>query len=118
MRNMIEFESVERGMKIWLRAARRTALRALLSLFLLVELISPQAWAAAGISVENAWSRATPGGATVGVGFATIKNNSSEADRLLSATTAVAGTTQIHQMFTEDGVMKMREVTDGVPVPA
>jgi copper(I)-binding protein len=70
------------------------------------------------ISVANAWSRATPSGAKVAIGFATIKNNSDEADKLVSAMTEVAGQTQIHKMAMEGGVMKMREVTDGLPVPA
>jgi copper(I)-binding protein len=70
------------------------------------------------ISIDNAWSRATPSGADVAVGFATIKNSSDQPDKLLSATTEIAGKTQIHQMTMEGGVMKMREVTDGLPVPA
>jgi copper(I)-binding protein len=101
----------------WLRTHRdRIALVLAWTLLAQGALVAPAL--AAGIEIENAWSRATPGRATVGVGFATIKNNAGEADRLLSATTAVAAITQIHQMFTEGGVMKMREVTDGVPVPA
>jgi copper(I)-binding protein len=70
------------------------------------------------ISIDNAWSRATPKGVEVAVDFATIKNNSDQAERLVSATTEIAGKTQIHQMTMEGGVMKMREVTDGLPVPA
>jgi copper(I)-binding protein len=70
------------------------------------------------ISIDNAWSRATSKGIEVAVGFATIKNNSDQADKLVSATTEIAGKTQIHQMTMEGGVMKMREVTDGLPVPA
>ena len=54
------------------------------------------------ISVENAWSRATPNGAEVAIGFATIKNSSDEADRFISVTTEVAG--QTHTVtVTEDG---------------
>ena len=70
------------------------------------------------ISVENAWSRATPNGAEVAIGFATIKNSSDEADRFISVTTEVAGQTQIHEMTMEDGVMKMRQLRDGLAVPA
>ena len=70
------------------------------------------------IAVEDAWSRATAAKATVGVGFATIKNSADEEDRLLSARTEIAGETEIHQMTMEDGVMKMRKMADGLPVPA
>ncbi|ODR98769.1 hypothetical protein AUC68_06050 [Methyloceanibacter methanicus] len=73
---------------------------------------------AAPISVENAWSRATPGGVKVGVGFATIRNRSEQDDRLVSATTDVAGKTEIHEMTMEGGVMKMRRIPDGLMVPA
>jgi len=70
------------------------------------------------IVIETPWSRATPGGAKVGVGYLTIKNDGATPDRLVSATTAIAGRTEIHLMSMDDGVMKMRPVADGVPVPA
>ena len=70
------------------------------------------------ITVENPWSRATPGGAKVAVGFLTIKNDSATADRLVSATAAIAGRTEIHLMSMDDGVMKMRPMADGVSIPA
>jgi copper(I)-binding protein len=73
---------------------------------------------AGSITIEQPWSRATPGGAQVAVGYLTIKNDAAAPDRLVSATAEIAGETQIHQMSMADGVMKMREVTDGVPVPA
>jgi len=70
------------------------------------------------IVIETPWSRATPGGAKVGVGYLTIKNDGATPDRLVSATAAIAGRTEIHLMSMDDGVMKMRPVADGVPVPA
>ena len=73
---------------------------------------------AGAIAVENAWSREVPAGAHVGVGYLAIKNSSDEPDRLVSASTPVAGETMIHQTTMADGVMKMRPVPDGVPVPA
>jgi copper(I)-binding protein len=70
------------------------------------------------IAVENAWSRAVPDGATVGVGYLTIRNEGDEADRLVSASAALAGETEIHQTTMEGGVMRMRPVPGGVSVPA
>jgi periplasmic copper chaperone A len=70
------------------------------------------------IAVEKAWSREVPAGASVGVGYLAIKNSSDEPDRLVSASTPVAGETMIHQTTMADGVMKMRPVPEGVPVPA
>jgi copper(I)-binding protein len=70
------------------------------------------------ITVEHPWSRATPGGAQVATGYLTIENDGAKPDRLVSATAEIAGHTGIHQMSMVDGVMKMRELTEGLPVPA
>lgn len=70
------------------------------------------------ITIEHPWSRATPGGAQVAVGYLTIENKGATADRLISVAAEIAGRTQIHQMSMADGIMKMRQVTDGLPVPA
>jgi len=45
---------------------------------------------AGAITVEQPWSRATPGGAQVGSGYLTIKNSGDSPDRLVSASTEVA----------------------------
>jgi hypothetical protein len=73
---------------------------------------------AGAISVENAWTRATPKGAKVAAGYLTIKNNGDQPDRLVAARADFAGKTEIHLMNSVDGVMRMRPVTDGVPVPS
>jgi copper(I)-binding protein len=73
---------------------------------------------AGAIAVENAWSRAVPEGASVGVGYLAIKNTGDAPDRLLSASASLAGQTEIHQTTMDGGVMRMRPVPDGVPVPA
>jgi periplasmic copper chaperone A len=70
------------------------------------------------IAVENAWSRAVPEGASVGVGYLAIRNDGDEPDRLVSASASLATETEIHQTTMADGVMRMRPVPDGVPVPA
>ena len=73
---------------------------------------------AGDITVVTPWSRATPGGAKVATGYLVIENSAGTTDRLVSVTAEVAGRTEIHQMSMADGMMKMRHVTDGVPVPA
>lgn len=70
------------------------------------------------IEVVHPWARATPPAAKVGGGYAEIRNNGSEPDRLLSATAEVAGRVEIHEMAMKDGIMTMRPVEGGVPVPA
>jgi len=69
------------------------------------------------ITIETPWSRATPGGAKVAAGYFTIKNDAAAPDRLVSVTADIAGRAGIHQMRMADGMMKMRELTDGLPIP-
>ena len=74
------------------------------------------------IQLENAWTRKAPsmvqggqtsqgGGAmTAGNGavYVTINNRGSEADALLSASTEVATTVELHETIEQDGKMVMR----------
>lgn len=70
------------------------------------------------IEISLPFTRATLPNAPVGGGFLTIENTGTEADRLVSASSAVAEKTQIHEMAMQGDVMKMRELVDGVEVPA
>ena len=70
------------------------------------------------ITIETPWSRATPGGAKVAVGYLTIKNDAASPDRLVSVKADIADRAGIHEMSMADGMMKMRELTDGLPIPA
>ncbi len=67
---------------------------------------------AAGIRVEEAWARATPGAAKVGAAYFTVDNHGATADRLLGASVApsVAERSEIHTHLMEGGVMRMRPV--------
>ena len=62
------------------------------------------------ITVEQAWARATPGGARTGAAYMTLMNSGASADRLLSATTPVADQIQFHKETEDNGVSRMREV--------
>ena len=83
----------------------------------LTSLISIAA-AASLIRIENPWSRATAPGQVVGGGFMTIVNTGNTADRLVSVTSAVAAEVQIHHTSMDGGVMRMRQLTDGLEIPA
>jgi periplasmic copper chaperone A len=72
------------------------------------------AWAQ--VSVEHPWTRATPQGAKVGAGFMLLKN-AGAADRVVGATSPLAGRVEMHVTVREGDVMKMREVK-GFDVPA
>ena len=48
----------------------------------------------------------------------TIGNAGNTADRLVSATSPVAAEVQIHNTSMDGGVMRMRQLTDGLEIPA
>ncbi len=56
------------------------------------------------IKIEQPWARATPKGATIGAG------------RLVGGSVAFAARFEVHSMTMEQGVMKMREVKDGLEI--
>ena len=70
------------------------------------------------INISVPFTRATLPNAPVGGGFLTIENTGTEADRLISATSSAAKDTQVHSMAMEGDVMKMRELSDGLEIPA
>jgi len=69
--------------------------------------IALPAWAQ--VSVEQPWTRATPPGAKVGAGFMRLRN-AGAADRVVGASSPVAGRIEMHVTLREGDVMKMREV--------
>lgn len=73
---------------------------------------------AGDIKIENAWTRATPNGAKAGGAFLMVTNTGGEADRLIAASSEVAGKVEIHEMSMKDGVMKMQQLEDGLALPA
>ncbi len=70
------------------------------------------------INISLPFTRATLPNAPVGGGFLTIENTGAEADRLVSATSPVAGDVQLHEMAMEGDVMKMRHLESGIEIPA
>lgn len=73
---------------------------------------------AGAISIAHPWSRQTAPGQTVGGGFLVATNAGDKDDRLVSVTSPAAAEVQLHTMSMDGGVMRMRQVTDGLPVPA
>jgi periplasmic copper chaperone A len=76
-----------------------------------------QEFKAGDIVIEKPWARATPKGAEVGSGYLTIQNKGAAPDRLTGGSVDFA-TVEIHQMSSENGVSQMRELKDGVTIPA
>ena len=86
----------------------------LVHLALLVPLASP-AWAqSVGVTVTEAWSRATSRTAQTGAIYLTV--TAAEPDRLLSASSPSATTAELHQSRMTNNVMEMRAVPGGLPV--
>lgn len=71
-----------------------------------------------GVRVEDAWARAIPAVAPVAGGFLTVVNEGGRDDRLLRVESGIAQRIEIHEMRNADGVMRMRLVSDGLPLPA
>jgi copper(I)-binding protein len=96
-------------------------MKALLPLAVVLALAATPAAAeelkAGDLLIENPWARATPKGAAVGAGYLTIRNNGDAPDRLTGGTADFAGV-EVHEMSMAGGVMKMRELKDGLEIPA
>ena len=76
-----------------------------------------QEFKAGDIVIEKPWARATPKGAEVGGAYMTIRNKGETPDRLTGGSADFA-TVEVHQMTSENGVSKMRELKDGLSIPA
>ena len=70
------------------------------------------------ITVSADWSRATPAAAPIAGAYVEIRNDGSSSDRLVGATVYVAGRVEIHEMTVVDGVMRMRPLSSGLPIPS
>ena len=70
------------------------------------------------LKIDHPHARATVAGAPVSGGYMTITNMGDEDDRLVSASTDFAGKTEIHEMAMDGDVMKMRQLADGLTIPA
>lgn len=62
------------------------------------------------IEIGDPWARPPIGQARNSAAYMTLTNRGSEPDRLLGASTAVAGKTELHTTIREGEVMRMREV--------
>ena len=70
------------------------------------------------LAIDHPWSRATPKGANVAGGYLKITNSGTTPDRLVGGGVEVARRFEIHEMSMDGGVMRMRELKDGLEIPA
>jgi hypothetical protein len=73
---------------------------------------------AGGVTIDHPIVTPTIGVVRVNAGYMTIINRGQTADRLLAAESPSARAIEIHTHERVDGVMRMRQVSGGVPVPA
>lgn len=73
---------------------------------------------AGSLTLTGAFTRATLPAARVGGGFLSITNHGDESDRLVSATSPATPMVQLHEMRMDGDVMKMRQMKDGIEIPA
>ncbi len=69
------------------------------------------------IAIDHPWTRATPKNAPVAGGYLKITNTGTTPDRLIGGSIEVAKRFEVHEMKMDGGVMKMRELKDGLEIP-
>ncbi len=101
-------------------AQYRTSFIVFLASFLILFTLSASAedYKLGALTIEQPWSRATPVGAKVAGGYMIIHNHGKTDDRLISFTTEIAGKHEIHEMTIQDNVMQMRQLAQGIVIPA
>jgi len=70
------------------------------------------------ITISDAWVRQPPPAATVTAAYLCLSNPGSREDRLLTVESPAAERVEIHDMQVVSGMMQMREVQGGLPLPA
>ena len=66
--------------------------------------------------INHPWSRATPKGATVAGGYLKITNTGTAPDRFVAGSSDTGKRFENHEMSMDGGVMKMRELKDGIAI--
>ena len=91
----------------------------ILLIVLLASACTPLAGQAVGeLRIDDPWARATPPGTTVSGGFLTVRNLGGRDDRLVAVRSSASREVQIHEVRSDDGMMRMRELADGLAIPA
>ena len=77
---------------------------------------APQTVKAGSLTLEQPWSRATPGGAKVGGGYLRITNTGTAPDRLVGGSFPLASKVEVHEMRMDGDVMRMKPVEGGLEI--
>jgi len=68
------------------------------------------------LMIADAWIRETPPNAQVSAGYMTIINHGNSADRLIAVEADFASKSEIHEMFLQGDIMKMRPSEHGIEI--
>jgi hypothetical protein len=77
---------------------------------------APSVAKAGSLTLEQPWSRATPGGAKVGGGYLRITNTGTAPDRLTGGSFPLASRVEVHEMRLDGDVMRMKPVEGGLEI--
>ena len=70
------------------------------------------------IMVEKGWARASGAGQDSAAVYLTLVNRGDADDRLLVVSMPRAGMAMLHRSSMDGGIMRMRDLSDGLPIPA
>ena len=70
------------------------------------------------LHINHPWSRPTPPGVGMGVGYLTITNNGDQPVKLVGASSPRAAKVTIHETTHNDGLMQMQPIDGGLTIPA
>jgi len=80
--------------------------------------LAAPALAEATLGIDDARATVAYPGAPTGAAYFTLRNDGQPDDRLVGVTTDAAGSVMLHSNTeTADGVMQMRPLADGMPLP-
>jgi len=88
-----------------------------LSLSLLAVVAHGHEYELKSLYIDHPFARATPPGARAAGAFLTVENKGTAPDRLIAASSPVAGIVEVHEMTMDGGVMKMRAIP-GIDIKA
>ncbi|HWZ49388.1 MAG TPA: copper chaperone PCu(A)C [Herbaspirillum sp.] len=90
----------------------------MLGLLLNAALSHSQSFTAGDVTIEHPWARATAKGSSTGVVYLTIINNGATNDKLISITSAVSQSAQVHENTVDAQGMTEMSPLDKVDIPA
>lgn len=69
------------------------------------------------LTIDHAWTRATPPNAPVGGAFMILSNSGAAPDRLTGGSASFASRVEVHEMKMDGEIMRMRPIEGGLEIP-